>query len=259
MFLEGMSGLSETAEPHMRPPTTRPLPIRPCMMNPGGVTDPIPDIEGSKSDLQGALAAVIGRYSYYNSSFNFGSDGSLLPAGAGVMRDWADEEYEMYAQDTWRLRPNLTLTLGLHYSLDRPIYESNGMEVKPTTGLAQLFDQRVAAAAKGIVDDTLVSLDKSGPVNGKSGMYPWDKNNFAPLAAIGGFHLMRASDETPDWTAQKLREFGLANFIGAHCTGIEPVYRIREKSGLKRQTCIVGGVGDKFSLERGIIAGLLTH
>jgi hypothetical protein len=28
---------------------------------------------------------------------------------------------------------------------------------------------------------------------------------------------------------------------------------------LKRQTCIVGGVGDQFSLEKGIIAGLLTH
>ncbi|MGD0101973.1 MAG: MBL fold metallo-hydrolase [Acidobacteriota bacterium] len=82
----------------------------------------------------------------------------------------------------------------------------------------------------------------------------------APIyAAIGGFHLMRANDATLDWTAQKLREFGLANFIGAHCTGIEPVYRIREKAGLKRQTCIVGGVGDQFSLEKGIVAGLLTH
>jgi 7,8-dihydropterin-6-yl-methyl-4-(beta-D-ribofuranosyl)aminobenzene 5'-phosphate synthase len=90
--------------------------------------------------------------------------------------------------------------------------------------------------------------------------YSRKKVRTAPIyAAIGGFHLMRASDETLEWTAQKLREFGLANFIGAHCTGIEPVYRIREKTGLKRQTCIVGGTGDQFSLEKGIIAGLLTH
>jgi 7,8-dihydropterin-6-yl-methyl-4-(beta-D-ribofuranosyl)aminobenzene 5'-phosphate synthase len=82
----------------------------------------------------------------------------------------------------------------------------------------------------------------------------------APIyAAIGGFHLMRASDETLDWTAQKLREFSLANFIGAHCTGIEPVYRIRQKAGMDRQTCIVGGVGDQFSLDKGVIAGPLTH
>jgi 7,8-dihydropterin-6-yl-methyl-4-(beta-D-ribofuranosyl)aminobenzene 5'-phosphate synthase len=90
--------------------------------------------------------------------------------------------------------------------------------------------------------------------------YSRKKVRAAPIyAAIGGFHLMRANDETLDWTAQKLREFGLAHFIGAHCTGIEPVYRIREKVGLSRQTCIVGGVGDQFSLEKGIIAGLLTH
>jgi 7,8-dihydropterin-6-yl-methyl-4-(beta-D-ribofuranosyl)aminobenzene 5'-phosphate synthase len=82
----------------------------------------------------------------------------------------------------------------------------------------------------------------------------------APLyAAIGGFHLMRASDATLDWTARKLREFGLSNFIGAHCTGIEPIYRIRQKAGLSRRTCIVGGVGDQFSMEKGVIAGLLTH
>jgi 7,8-dihydropterin-6-yl-methyl-4-(beta-D-ribofuranosyl)aminobenzene 5'-phosphate synthase len=90
--------------------------------------------------------------------------------------------------------------------------------------------------------------------------YSRKKIRTAPIyAAIGGFHLMRASNETLDWTAQKLKEFGLVNFIGAHCTGIEPVYRIREKVGLSRQTCIVGGVGDQFTLEKGIIAGLLTH
>jgi len=82
----------------------------------------------------------------------------------------------------------------------------------------------------------------------------------APIyAALGGFHLMQASDETLDWTAEKLREFRLVNFIGAHCTGIEPVYHIRSKAGLDRRTCIAGGVGDQFSLEKGIIAGPLTR
>ena len=90
------------------------------------LTDPITNIAGSESDLQGALAAVIGRYSYYSSSFNFGANGNLLPAGSGVGRDWADEEYEMFAQDTWHIRRDLTLTLGLHYNLDRPVYEPMG-------------------------------------------------------------------------------------------------------------------------------------
>ena len=151
----------------------------------GGVlTDPITNIAGSESDLQGALAAVIGRYSYYSSSFNFGANGNLLPAGSGVGRDWADEEYEMFAQDTWHIRRDLTLTLGLHYNLDRPVYEANGLEVKPSPSLSALFNQRVASAARGIPDNTLVSLDKSGPVNGRPGMYPWDKKDFAPRVAF---------------------------------------------------------------------------
>jgi 7,8-dihydropterin-6-yl-methyl-4-(beta-D-ribofuranosyl)aminobenzene 5'-phosphate synthase len=43
--------------------------------------------------------------------------------------------------------------------------------------------------------------------------------------------------------------------VGAHCTGIESVYRIRELVGLIRQTCMVGAVGASYSLAKGITAG----
>lgn len=75
----------------------------------------------------------------------------------------------------------------------------------------------------------------------------------APLyAALGGFHLFSASDASLDWTGAKLREFGLANLLGAHCTGIESVFRLRERVGLSRRTCVVGAVGSEFTLEQGI-------
>ena len=77
----------------------------------------------------------------------------------------------------------------------------------------------------------------------------------APLvAAIGGFHLFAASDANLDWTASKLREFGLQHFLGAHCTGIEAVYRIRTAVGLTRRTAVVGAVGSTFTLGKGIDA-----
>ncbi|MCX6604527.1 MAG: MBL fold metallo-hydrolase [Acidobacteria bacterium] len=82
----------------------------------------------------------------------------------------------------------------------------------------------------------------------------------APIhAAIGGFHLFDASDETLAWTAGKLREFGLANFVGAHCTGIEAVYQIRQRTGLDRKHCIVGAVGAGFDLATGIQPGRLAR
>ena len=75
----------------------------------------------------------------------------------------------------------------------------------------------------------------------------------APIhAALGGFHLLEADDEQMEWTSSQLRSMGLAHFLGAHCTGIEAVYRIREKAGLTRQTCVVGAVGATFSLEDGL-------
>src|SRR5688572_2082763 len=45
-------------------------------------------------------------------------------------------------------------------------------------------------------------------------------------ALIGGVHLFNANDKTLAWTSDRLREFGVDNLIGAHCTGIETVYRL---------------------------------
>ncbi len=82
----------------------------------------------------------------------------------------------------------------------------------------------------------------------------------APVhAAIGGFHLYQLDDEKLRWTAGKLREFGLANFLGAHCTGIEAVYRIRELVGLDRRRCSVGAVGAVFELGKGLDPGSIAR
>lgn len=77
----------------------------------------------------------------------------------------------------------------------------------------------------------------------------------APIvAAVGGFHLFAASDAAIEWTASKLREFGLQQLLGAHCTGIEAVYRLRNLVGLTRKTAVVGAVGSSFTLGKGIDA-----
>jgi 7,8-dihydropterin-6-yl-methyl-4-(beta-D-ribofuranosyl)aminobenzene 5'-phosphate synthase len=75
----------------------------------------------------------------------------------------------------------------------------------------------------------------------------------APVhAAIGGFHLFAASDETLAWTAGKLKDAKLAYLLGAHCTGIESVFRIRQALGLARKQAVVGAVGSSFTLGTGI-------
>jgi 7,8-dihydropterin-6-yl-methyl-4-(beta-D-ribofuranosyl)aminobenzene 5'-phosphate synthase len=82
----------------------------------------------------------------------------------------------------------------------------------------------------------------------------------APIhAALGGFHLFAADDAKLEWTAGKLKEFQLAQLLGAHCTGIETVYRIRKELGLPRQACVVGAVGAIFDLGKGIDPGRLAR
>ena len=73
-------------------------------------------------------------------------------------------------------------------------------------------------------------------------------------AVIGGVHLFAATDQHLAWTAEQLKGFGVQQFVGAHCTGIEATYRIRELAGLTRQTAMVGAVGASYSLAKGINA-----
>jgi 7,8-dihydropterin-6-yl-methyl-4-(beta-D-ribofuranosyl)aminobenzene 5'-phosphate synthase len=78
-------------------------------------------------------------------------------------------------------------------------------------------------------------------------------------AALGGFHLFEADAATLDWTAAKLRAFALENFLGAHCTGIEPVFGLRQRLGLTRAACAVGAVGARFKLQAGLDPGAIAR
>jgi len=75
---------------------------------------------------------------------------------------------------------------------------------------------------------------------------------------VGGLHLFPATDEQLNWTGDKLKEFRVANLLGAHCTGIEAVYRLRERIGLTRKSAVVGSVGSTFTLGEGIRTGTLA-
>jgi 7,8-dihydropterin-6-yl-methyl-4-(beta-D-ribofuranosyl)aminobenzene 5'-phosphate synthase len=81
----------------------------------------------------------------------------------------------------------------------------------------------------------------------------------AVYGVIGGLHLFPASDEQLDWTGDEFKQFKVANLLGAHCTGIEAVYRLRQRAGLTRKTAVVGTVGSTFTLDKGIVAGVLAQ
>lgn len=138
----------------------------------------------SAIEVRNAGTALIGRFSELTSNFTFGKAGDLLPAGSPTVRNFATQAYDAYVQDTWRVHPRLTLTLGLRYSLERPVYETKGFEVQPTVPLGKYFAERLAAGKRGENFIDPIVINRSGPANNGKPMYNWDKNNFQPRIAV---------------------------------------------------------------------------
>ena len=71
-------------------------------------------------------------------------------------------------------------------------------------------------------------------------------------ALMGGMHLFAADDRTLGWTSDHLREIGVQHLMAGHCTGIEPMFRLRAGLNLTRATAVVGAVGSRFVYGEGI-------
>jgi len=133
------------------------------------------------------LIALLGMVTEADANYNYLKDGSVLPQGAPVKRNFAFNGYEFYGQDSWKAKPNLTITFGLRWSLFSPPWETNGLQVSPNFSLTDFFNQRAANMNAGIPSnvDPDVQFDLSGPANGgKPGFYRWDKKNLGPRISL---------------------------------------------------------------------------
>lgn len=134
--------------------------------------------------IQNTAAALIGRYSQYSGNYTFDFDGNPLPQGTPTDRNFATEEYDAYIQDAWKIRPNMTLTLGVRYGVSRPVYEKNGFQVVPTEPLGDFFERRKAAALQGVALNDLIQFERGGPANDGPGFYKTDWKNWQPRVAL---------------------------------------------------------------------------
>jgi len=139
---------------------------------------------GFTDAVQAAVTALVGRFSQYSALFTFDHDGKPLSHGSPAIRDWRTREYDVYGQDVWKIRSNLTLTYGLRYSYSTPVWEANGFETGTNIPLSDFFAKRLAGAAAGKPFNDPISIELTGKVNGKRALYDPDRNNFQPRVAI---------------------------------------------------------------------------
>jgi hypothetical protein len=108
----------------------------------------------------------------YSQTFNVTSRSSGFVANAPFIRHFLDNSYAFYAQDKWKLLPNLTVTLGLRYQLPGVVDESDSLELAPVL--------------QGTAEQTLLSnatLNFAGSSAGR----PWYNREWKDFAPNFGF------------------------------------------------------------------------
>jgi hypothetical protein len=105
---------------------------------------------GFITSFRDAAMSLLGIVSQGNINYNYLEDGTLLPRGQGVKRRYANEEYEFYVQDSYKLKRNLTITLGLRVGIMPAVYEANGQQVSPSIPFDTFINARGQLASQGL-------------------------------------------------------------------------------------------------------------
>jgi hypothetical protein len=152
---------------------------------PGGAGYFLPQVDpGFNNSWDFPVMALAGIISEVNAQYNFTTSGATLPNGAPNDRHYVNREFETYVQDSWRAKPNLTITYGVRWTLLQPPYEKNGVQVAPTFSLNNWFNQRAATMASGLPFNDPITFAPDGNANGKPSYWGYDYKDFAPRFAI---------------------------------------------------------------------------
>jgi Carboxypeptidase regulatory-like domain len=136
-----------------------------------------------------SLAFAVGRIGQVQQNLNYNLAQQPLPQDSGDIRKWRYYETEIYAQDTWRMRSDLTLTYGVRWQYYSVPYETQGYQSIANIDADTYFKNRVAAAAAGRTGTTsdvvpFLIYTKGGKANHAPGYYAADWRDFAPRVSF---------------------------------------------------------------------------
>ena len=198
------------------------------------------------TEARNLYAALAGRVLSYGNTAYLTSDGTYQTAGATQIRKTKERTLGVYAQDTWRMKPNLTLNYGLRWqpqlggTVESGNYSrlENNDQIYGVSGVGNLFTPGTLA---GTAPRTV------GLAIGEK-VFPDDYNNFAPSVGVV-------------WSPEFDKEGFLGKFFGSNgksvIRGGYSVAFVRE--GLSLINSIVGAnPGGTLSASRSVGVGNLT-
>jgi hypothetical protein len=148
----------------------------------------LPAIGQNETSFDQFYATIVGDVAERDSSNNYvvnsSTSASLLPDGAFVSRHFKSNEFEYFIQDSWRIRPNLTVSVGIRHVLLQTPYETKGQQIAPTVDTHQWYLERGEAAAQGRVFEDDLVFTPAGKANHKPAYWPKEKGNIAPRISV---------------------------------------------------------------------------
>ncbi len=139
------------------------------------------------STYDSAFAFLLGRFGSVSTNFVYDVNGVASAPGSGKTRDFRYNEYELYFQDNWKARNDLTLTAGVRWQYYPAPYEADGFQACNDIDFRQLTSIRFRNAGQGLIGfdqslaaEPLTRYDLCGRANNARAYYEPDLNNFAP-------------------------------------------------------------------------------
>jgi hypothetical protein len=156
------------------------------------------------TDLSGSVVSA------NMTNFSSGGANPVFTPGLTRYREWHQNEASFYFKDDFKLRPNITLNLGVRYELYKAPYEGQGKGLAPVGGAGSAFGISGTSFATGEFQPgvlsgspTIVQNIGYGSTHPNGQFFGTDYNNFAPAVgfawALQGEHmkwLLGSKDQT---------------------------------------------------------------
>ena len=134
-----------------------------------------------------AFALALAPYTAVSSTFNYDAQGNPFPQGSGARHTYRYYETELYFGDTWKARPNLTVSYGLRWINYSVPYDTHGIQSIQNFDFDTYFSSRVqqsAASQTGDLAVPLIAYSLGGKANHAPGYFKPQYKNFGPRLAV---------------------------------------------------------------------------